>query len=269
MAANANKGLESFQNDLTVSLIATGRAKLTTCRADEELTTVLDQSRQTNFDFYPVTEPAAEIGPRAPILGLIELAGFKSINVPNGLVGEYMQPLSDHNLIGADASILDFIRCSELQRCRLVVSGSEISGLVSLSDLQRLPVRAALFAMVTHLEMTMTSWIRSNSGDWLQKLSTERQEKVRSKVKEAKLADAYVDSLLFTEFGDKVTIIKRSQNFCWAKASFKDDLAQVQSLRNSLAHASDYACTPAQERQVCKTVNLIDSWICRLGESKS
>jgi hypothetical protein len=43
--------------------------------------------------------------------------------------------------------------------------------------------------------MTMTRWIRSNSDNWLQKLSSERQEKVRRKVEEAKSADAYVDSL--------------------------------------------------------------------------
>jgi hypothetical protein len=64
---------------------------------------------------------------------------------PKGRVYEKMRHLSEANLIGADASILAFVRDADRHKCRLVVSGCEISGLVSLSDLQRLPVRAALF----------------------------------------------------------------------------------------------------------------------------
>jgi hypothetical protein len=58
-------------------------------------------------------------------------------------VSARMSRLSDENLIGADASILTFVRNADRQKCRLVLSGLEISGLVSLSDLQRLPVWAA------------------------------------------------------------------------------------------------------------------------------
>ena len=183
-----------------------------------------------------------------------------------------MRPLSEENLIGADASILDFVRDADHQRCRLVVSGPDISGLVSLSDLQRLPVRAALFAIVTHLEITMTNWIRlefNGRDDWLGGLSQGRREKVLKKVEEAKSGDAYIDTLLFTEFGDKVTIIKKGPNFAWGKTSFEDDLAKIQALRNSLAHASDYANTQAHARDVCKTVRLTDSWIKRLTQRAS
>ena len=71
---------------------------------------------------------------------------------PLGLVSDVMRPLSEGNLLGADASILTFIRYADHQKCRLIVSGHEISGLVCLSDLQRLPVRAALFGLVTCLK---------------------------------------------------------------------------------------------------------------------
>jgi hypothetical protein len=78
------------------------------------------------------------------IVGLIEFASFMNGAKASGLIRDWMQRLSDENLIGADASILTFVRDADRQRCRLIVAGHEISGLVSLADLQRLPVRAAL-----------------------------------------------------------------------------------------------------------------------------
>ena len=118
----------------------------------------------------------------------------------------------------------------------------------------------------------MTNWIRlefNGRDDWLGGLSQGRREKVLKKVEEAKSGDAYIDTLLFTEFGDKVTIIKKGPNFAWGKTSFEDDLAKIQALRNSLAHASDYANTQAHARDVCKTVRLTDSWIKRLTQRAS
>jgi hypothetical protein len=91
---------------------------------------------------------------------------------------------TEENLIGADASLLTFIRNADRQMCRLVVSGPEMNGLVSLSDLQQLPVRAALFAMVTHLEITMAQAIRrefNQSEDWMDCLSIERKSNLCKK----------------------------------------------------------------------------------------
>ena len=92
-----------------------------------------------------------------------------------------MNPLSEQLLIGADASILDFMMMADRQRCRLVVLESEISGLVSLSDLQRLPVRAALFALITQSEIKMADAIRRECRDphkefdtWMDRLSVDR-----------------------------------------------------------------------------------------------
>jgi hypothetical protein len=158
--------LETFHRGLTVDLIVTKRALLETCAADEALASVIERNRSNAFDFLPVTEPASRKPDScARIVGLIEILPYMHGKEPQGDVREIMRPLSEENLIGADASIIAFVRNADHQRCRLVISGPEISGLVSLSDLQRLPVRAALFAMVTQLEMIMASCIRSEFGN--------------------------------------------------------------------------------------------------------
>jgi hypothetical protein len=262
--------METFQRGLTVRLISTDRSAFETCASDEALAAVVDRNRRHDFDYLPVTEPISDNdGKRARIVGLLEIDTYMhGQSEPQGLVRQQMRPLLEENLIGADASILTFVRHADSQPCRLVISGSEISGLVSLSDLQRLPVRAALFGMVTHLEIVMAGAIRAEFGtsdDWMGRLLPDQRRQVAKKVVKAKENDAYVhDMLLFTQFSDKVTVIKERQNLRWDRGEFEDQLHQIQDLRNDLAHAKDYAVTRNLAKKVCETVRLIEAWTNRL-----
>ena len=262
--------LETILENLAVNLIATERKSLVTCAADESITTVVERNQVDRFDYMPVTQ--SDVGRAASptkIIGLLELVPFiDGMNKPHGLVRERMHSLSEENLIGADASILAFVRDADRQKCRLVVSGREISGLVSLSDLQRLPVRAVLFAMVTHLEIVMAYSIRrelSDSTDWLGRLSPGRQKKLKEHAKDSRSDDSFVDMLLFTQFSDKIDIIKKSPNFLFGRKKFEKELKNVEKLRNKLAHANDYAASRDAASCVCETVRVMDDWIHRLS----
>jgi hypothetical protein len=260
------EALRTFENGLAVHLIETHREDFISCAADDPLAEVVENSRSRQFDFLPVTEPTAVGVGSARIIGLIHLVPFLAEDAaPEGSVGRYMQPLSEQNLIGADASILEFVRDADRRSLRFVVAGREISGLVSLSDLQRLPTRASLFALVTYLEMTMTEVIRCHIGDAdpLERLPPDRRKKVYEKIAKAKRSDAFVDALLFTEFADKVTLIKRCV-LQSGKNQFEKDSGKIRDLRDGLAHANDYASTADKARLVCKTVRLVDHWIERL-----
>lgn len=264
------EGLKAFEDRFTVNLITTPRAAFRTCAADEELATVLERNRFEQFDFLPVTESDSNRSSRpSQIIGLIELIPFLERAVhQNVLVKEHMRPLSEDNLIGADAGILSFVRDADRQRCRLVVSGRDLSGLVSLSDLQRLPARAALFTMVTHLEILMANFIRhefAQSRDWLTLLSEGRQRKLRDEIDKSQKDDIFIDELLFTQLADKVTIIGKGAAVASNKAKFKKDLARVNALRDALAHANDYAANRDDARQVCETVRIMDYWIEQFG----
>jgi len=256
--------MKELQKVFIVGLIATKRKELETCQQDEALPAVVERTRINMFDFLPVVEAKpADAEPYAKIIGLVEVASFRQGEVPDSDIRSFMHPLSDENLIGADANILDFVRNADRQRCRLLVSGLEISGLVSLSDLQRLPVRAALFGLVTHFEIIMTNAIRrefNGAEGWLARLSIERQSQIEEKISNAKLMDGFVDNLLFTQFGDKETIIRKSPFFKLNKTAFKSELAAIQSLRNALAHANDYASSRGAASGTCRTVRLIEQW---------
>jgi hypothetical protein len=251
----------TFSRGLPVNLIATPRSAFMTCHAGDTMNDVVAKNVE-KYDSLPVIEMRNDGAER--IVGLVRLDPFHNAPAPAKPVSEFLQPLNEAMLIGSDASIISFIRRADDHGCRLVVSGSEISGLVALSDLQKLPVRAALFAIITQLEMTMSQALSKEYEDeesWLKQLTSGREEKLRQEIAKARSEDSFVNSLLFTQFADKVFLLGKCSRLPPPKAAFQKELKRIQTLRDSLAHANNYAETPADAVDTCRTVRLIDKWI--------
>jgi hypothetical protein len=247
-------------------IIATPREALASCRSDATLAEVMARNHD-GFDYFPVID--ADQPEREQVIGLVELVPYLRGKKPEGVVNEHLWRLCEDNLIGADAGILTFVKAADQYPCRLVMSGTEISGLVSLSDLQQLPVRAALFALITHIEMTMADAIRRDcdgSDRWKRRLSKDRLDKVESKQKATIAADNDVDELLLTQFCDKTTIIRKSERFTESKGKFEHEMNEAQELRDNLAHANEYAATREEAAKVCDTVRKIEQWIALLSQ---
>lgn len=253
--------MQTLQDDLPVRLIATPRKDFRACHVAEPLADVVKRNRD-RFDFFPVTEGPPDGVER--IVGLVELAHFTESTVPAVRVEECMQRLSEDNLIGADASILSFIATADRCPCRLVISGARIEGLVSLSDLHKLPVRAALFALITYLEMAMAQAIRvecPKSDKWKKRLSKKRRADLEKAIRAAKERDTWIEDLLFTQFADKVQVIKKSPSFKGSKGAFERTMKKIQVLRDGLAHANEYAYSRTAAAAVCETVRDIEAEI--------
>lgn len=178
-----------------------------------------------------------------------------------------MQPLSEENLIGADAGILNFVRDADRRPCRLVISSTQIIGLVSLSDLQRLPVRPVLFMLITHLELLMTDVIRAEfetRDAWMMRLSDTRRAEFNRRLNGRRRSDMEVNPLLMTEFCDKATIIAKRSDLPCSRGEFGRAMKAAQALRDDVAHANDFAATPDTARNTCAVVRTIEEWIGRL-----
>src|SRR5262249_13598427 len=104
--------MQILQDDLPVRLIATPRRDFRKCGSEELFTDVVARNRE-GFDFLPVVEGLSEGSDR--IVGLIEVAHAKQDASSDVRVHERMKPLSEDNLIGADASILNFIKGADSQ----------------------------------------------------------------------------------------------------------------------------------------------------------
>jgi len=239
---------------LTVELISTKRPHLMTCAPHEALPDVMARNTEP-YDFLPVV--ASGDGFRDQIIGLFHAAKFFGERSGEGQIEQHYAPLSEDYLIGADASILNFVVDADEKPCRLVISGPNIVGLVSLSDLQKLPVRAALFALITGFEISMFEAIKRecpNDNDWKRHLSDGRRQKIEEEIEQSHEGDGFVDTLLFTQFCDKSEILLKDFQLPQSKTVFRKNLDQIQALRDNLAHANEYAASPDQARHVCAVV---------------
>ena len=178
-----------------------------------------------------------------------------------------MDPLTDSNLMSADAGILAFVATADSSPCRLLVDGDRVDAIVTLSDLQKLPVRPAVFLLITHLELLMARFIRANwhdSSDWLSLLTDGRREQIERNWNELEKNELAIDKIAVTQFCDKRTIILGAGKLLPNNVTVKEAekaLKAIESLRNSIAHAGDYAATRENAMSMAQTTRLARKWI--------
>lgn len=247
--------LERVQRSLTVDFIMTPRARLQTCRRDETASAVMSRNKQ-HFSFLPVEDDAKRV------LGLYKAERWFGADAPSKQIGDDFVPFSEDIVIGADASIIDFVKVADERPTRLVVSGDCVAGLVSLSDLQQLPVRAALFTLITRLEMAMAQrieeeWQGEDKTGWLELLSEDRRERIEKAIRKAKEEDAFVSEIAFSQLSDKVTAIIKKRLIPGSGKRLKRDFKAIRKLRDDIAHANYYAESPTAAARTCTTVRSI------------
>ena len=238
-----SEGFEELHGGLLVERIKVPREQLTTCRNDDALSEVAARG----FDYLPVEDAEDQF------VGLLKT---KDLGTATGMVEERMSPLSEADLIAADATILDLLRRVR-RRPLLVVGSGGIDGLVAWTDLQKLPVRTALFALVTGFELTMYEAIKSEFGDgdgWLDDLQENRREKAKDRFKERQKKDSHVDLLLCTQFCDKRRILIESFELSGSRTQLEKRLKAIEDVRDSVAHANNYAMTLEEAERLRDTV---------------
>jgi hypothetical protein len=230
---------------------------LVTCGIDEPLDAVMARPDAQPFDQLPVIDEGL-------IVGLIRRRNLARHKPAKGSVRDVFDRLDETMLIAADAGILDFLLSAKQHPCRLILDGERITGLVSKSDLQKLPVRSLLFHIVTHLELAMAAWIRRHFPDdavWLGVLTKNRRQAVEARylgLAEARLA---VDRLTATMFADKRAVILRTAALPMSHNRAKADFEAIEALRDAVAHIGDYALSQEAADRTIDTVGLTRFWI--------
>lgn len=242
--------LEQVQSSLTVAMIMTPRDKLMTCRSTETAAEIKARNVD-HFSYLPVVDEGGAI------LGLYRAEQWFDAEAPELPIGRDFEPFSENLVIGADAGILDFVIGADDRPTRMVISGHQVAGMISLSDLQQLPVRAALFTLLTSLEIAMSRRIEAewpDSSDWMGLMSEDRQQKLHAQIAEGKKNDGYVSDIVFTQLVDKATILAKGKLVKCSRNKMESKFRKVRELRDAIAHANHFAQTPSKAREVCQTV---------------
>lgn len=195
---------------------------------DSDVSKVLSDAALKDFDSIPVKD-----GGR--VVGVLERKAISTTGRVNG----QMRQLNDSILVSADEPLIRFLPTLAQSPYRLVVQGTKICGIVTLSDVAKLPVRLMAFTLVIHLEALLANVIRkecSRDEDWLPHLGAQRTKLEKRLERRRKQNIHLLSPIEVADLTHKITVVGKIRKL----PDFDDELRPIVELRNSLAHDGDF-----------------------------
>jgi CBS domain-containing protein len=254
--------LLEFERNATVDLVAV--YDLVECRPAETVEDVLSRPEHLDLDHFPVTE-----GGR--VLGVLSRQEPPTHNPDLRPVREVMQAVTTAMIVGRSDPLTTVIEnMSDGPNFRLVLEVGMIRGIVTLSDLGRLPARALVFSRITHLEMLLGAFIRARCGAddacWMSKLSPGRRERIEVKYQELKSGHQNLDRVSAAQFCDKrVATIGLGLAVPESGANPKDMLETFERLRDQIAHAMSGFAEGERARDTARAVRELGLYISSIA----
>jgi hypothetical protein len=221
-----------------VRLIATPRDALA-CWPSRQWRRAANEAALADFDQVPLT--GAD--------------GFRIESIY--LRGQGRLPLLADMFMSAEAPLMAFVETADHQPFRLLVEEGRVVGLVTLSDLQRLPVYSLLFSLLIAVEALLMDWIRkacaAEPDAWTKHLHPRRRGAVEADWRRAAEANLGIDRLSCASFGDEIAAAHALGLFA-ADPGRHAQLKELHELRNRVYHAMEFAPTPALALQVPERV---------------
>lgn len=244
------KALEATNASFHVRLISTFAPDLEWATADADARAWL-QSSNPDFDQFPVRDDAGAT------VGVL----IRSTDLGQGKVRDLMHPLSESLIVSADMPIADLIPQLKGQHFRMVLRGARIDGLVTQSDLLKLPVRMLLFGMLSHLELLLREFVHQRAPwpAWVELLSARRRSQIRSDLAQLRSARFEPNPLELSSFGDVLEVLTK----CPKDGDDFTSGASIKRLRDDVAHAKTYITSPDDVSNFVDCFENIERWIAR------
>ncbi|MCA9833505.1 MAG: CBS domain-containing protein [Thermomicrobiales bacterium] len=267
--------LKQLESSLSVQLVAGNHLRV--FETDESSSSAFSEMNEMDFSQAPVSSDGQ-------VVGVID----REDTDRGALVAHWMKPLSASHLISSQTSLREVIRilASDKRRYRLILTGSDVTGIVTRSDLQKLPVRLLAFSYVTHLETLFTELILSESSadEWVDYLrdfdsslggfaqnmlgpliGTKAVEDLYKKQQNFAHKDVVPPLVEVLEFSQKWYVVCRALDF---GEKFAADMAGIQRyLRNPVAHSRNYVSSDLQLEQLNRRLEICEEWIEVLTDS--
>jgi len=247
-ASNLQRLLQPLTDGLRVRHIAHFGLKV--CSAKDDQNKVLARVKLADYDQIPVEE-------NSRIVGILERDSAKSRSGKR-------RPLDEGVLLSADAPLATFILTVRDQPYRLVVDGAHIKGIVTRSDLLKVPLLVLGYSLLAQLEFLANRAIEikyKGSDDWLPELEKiDENQARRIKGRKAKAAQQNL-SLPAIELADLVDKLRVVQDFLPSKGEFETELEEVVKFRNIVDHVRPLVPSRAHLDQFVCRLEIVTRWI--------
>jgi hypothetical protein len=250
LRASATDFLQAIRSEIPVSLIATPRANLK-CECVSRCESIENNPDLADFDQVPLTDDQG-----------VRIEGVY-------VRGQGRVELRENMFMAADAPLLSFLESADRQTFRFLVLESNVSGLVTISDIQKLPVYSVLFSLLVAVELLLMEWIRKRcNGDdtkWLTHLKKPQRGYVEKHWKSAVGENMAVDRLSCATFGQEIQAAVGLELF-ENDENQRAKLKALERLRHQICHASEFAPNLGQALKIPANVRDAHSTIVWLQE---
>ncbi|MFZ1934884.1 MAG: hypothetical protein WCB27_02385 [Thermoguttaceae bacterium] len=160
--------------------------------------------------------------------------------------GENVRPINGATMISETASMADVV-LGLVDSPRLFVKFlGTVGGIITMSDLQKPPVRMWAFGMITLIEMRVSRLIelKCKGDSWKQYLSESRLQKAEALMEERRRRNQDIELIDCLQISDKGQIIARNEDIrrmtrMQSRRQAEQTIKMLESLRNNLAHSQD------------------------------
>jgi len=168
-------------------------------------------------------------------------------------------------LAAAKEPLGQFLPSLQARKYMLVLRGRQVEGIVTRSDLTKLPVRLYSFSVIAHLEDLLAQLIeaRFGSDSFKAELNAKRRRKFEDtfqKLKKEKMDPPPVEALFLC---DKCRIVSNAYGL---GGSAQHELDEIERMRNQVAHMATYANDQDDVCHFLRQLELACGWIPKLHE---
>ncbi len=161
-----------------------------------------------------------------------------------GLCADHLRPFDPReDCVPDTANLLDVVQSLAINSRCFVAILDRVGAIITLSDLEKPPMRMFLFGIITMAEMLMTEILRHRYGDgsWRSLLSEQRLAKAGQLQEERSRRGQTIDLVDCLQFGDKGWILSYDEDIRLAlgqesRRSMRKAIKELETLRNNLAH---------------------------------
>lgn len=198
------------------------------------------------------------------IVGYIEIK-----EIQDGKCGNHIKPFSTEELVSDSTPLLEVLRkFNEKNLERLfIINKTEVSYIVTKSDLQKIPVRMFIFSLLSFLEMKMIEIIDKKypNDKWMKFLEKSEKRKIEKSYKKKKSKNENLKKINCAYFSQLTKIMKK------IKLKYGYNLNEIfdeslNEIRNNIAHSQDLGNKELDMSEIIKKVLTLYDFIKNLNK---
>jgi len=242
MIVNKEKTYELISNIFTVMDIATPLVNIQTPDAAVEMSYHL-------LDFE--TEWVGIVKEGNKVYGYVEYDPDKDST--EYTYKQIAEPITTDMIISNSTTLFELVPLFRKRPYYFIITGNELTHVVSYDYLEQIPFRTWLFSMIMELESNLNKILALNKNEHYEKyidsLPTKRLKALENNIKRKGIEDTdlklrFSEAVLYTNIVDKKDMLKSSFEDIHSQLDFRDSseldlfFDKLYELRNSIAHGS-------------------------------